>query len=164
MIYSLKKKNLLGGTKGTVKIEVTPNKIIKTYYRKSKASRRAFENELKVYKLAKSKRVKFIPKLLDYDLVKKRLVIENVGISLDKLIKKDKTLKEKFLPKIKKVYDKFVRIFKLYHNDLRYKNIVYDEKKDKLYLIDFEFTHSKFDNKNHQGIVAKISKKNKNKN
>ena len=114
--------------------------------------------------MAKSKRVKFIPKLLDYDLVKKRLVIENVGISLDKLIKKDKTLKEKFLPKIKKVYDKFVRIFKLYHNDLRYKNIVYDEKKDKLYLIDFEFTHSKFDNKNHQGIVAKISKKNKNKN
>ena len=148
----------MGGTVGNAKVTVTPTRIIKTY---GKRGKKAFENELRVYKLAKSKRVKFIPKLLEYDNDKRKIVIENVGISLDKIIKKDKKKKEAFLPKIKKVYDKFVRIFKLYHNDLRYKNIVYNKKKNKLYLIDFEFTSNIYDNKNNQGIVAKISKKKK---
>ena len=160
---SLKKK-LIGGTVGNAKVIVTPKKIIKTY---GKRGKKAFENELRVYKLAKLKKkekkneIDFIPKLLEYDEDKRKIVIENVGVSLDKIIKKDKKKKDEFLPKIKKVYNKFVRIFKLYHNDLRYKNIVYNKKKNKLYLIDFEFTSNIYEDKNNQGIVAKISKKKK---
>jgi len=158
MITKSLKNKQMGGTVGNAKVIVTPTRIIKTYGRRGK---KAFENELRVYKLAKLKRVRFIPKLLKYDEDKRKIVIENVGVSLDKIIKKDKKKKDEFLPKIKKVYDKFVRIFKLYHNDLRYKNIVYNKKKNKLYLIDFEFTSNIYEDKNNQGIVAKISKKKK---
>ena len=154
--YKSKKKQY-GGTIGNAKVVITPKKIIKTY--SSNRGRKAFEKELMVYKLAKKKKVKFIPKLLDYDEDKRILVIENVGTSLDKLIKNNKVKRDLFLPKIEKVYNKFLEVFKLYHNDLRYKNIVYNKKKNKLYLIDFEFTNDIYADKNHQGKVKKITKK-----
>lgn len=145
---------MLGGTKTNAKIIITPTKITKIY---TKRGEKAFLNELKIYKLAKSKKVNFIPTLLRYNKETRTLVIANVGISLDKLSKEQKVKPSHYLPEIKKLYTKFKKIFKMHHNDLRYKNIVYNPKLKRFYLIDFEFTNSTYSNKNHQHILNKIS-------
>ena len=144
---------MFGGTKANARIIVTPDKITKIY---TKRGEKAFQNELRMYRLAKSKRVNFIPKLLSYDIEKRTIVIQNVGISLDKLAKQQKVRASVYLPEIKKLYAKFRKVFKLHHNDLRYKNIVYNPKLKRFYLIDFEFTSSMNSNKNHQHILNKI--------
>ena len=59
------------------------------------------------------------------------------------------------IPKIMKEYKKLVKLG-FYHNDLRYKNIVYNEKKDQLYLIDFEFTSTRFLDKDDDHIIKPL--------
>ena len=147
---------MYGGTKTNAKIIVRPDKITKIY---SQRAEKAFRNELRIYKLAKAKRVNFIPKLLDYDEEKRTLVIANVGISLDKLAKQRKVQTKTFLPEIKKLYEQFRKVFGMHHNDLRYKNIVYNPKQKRFYLIDFEFTSDSFTNKNHQHILSRIGQR-----
>lgn len=147
---------MYGGTKTNAKIIVRPDKITKIY---SQRAEKAFKNELRIYKLAKAKRVNFIPKLLDYDEEKRILVIANVGISLDKLAKQRKVQTKTFLPEIKNLYEKFRKVFGMHHNDLRYKNIVYNPKQKRFYLIDFEFTSDSFTNKNHQHILSRIGQR-----
>ena len=93
---------MFGGIKANARIIVTPDKITKIY---TKRGEKAFQSELKLYKLAK-KRVNFIPKLLSYDIEKRTIVIQNVGISLDKLLS-NKKLSSVYLPEIKKLYAKF---------------------------------------------------------
>ena len=56
---------------------------------------------------------------------------------------------------IKKVYDNLVKNG-IYHNDLRLKNILYNENLNKIYLIDFENSSNKYTDTDYENLVKKI--------
>ena len=141
-----------GGTPSNCMVRVKKNEIVKEY---KPYAHKAFVNELYIYLFAKEKKIPFIPKLLRYDLEKRILVIKNVGESLYDYCKKNDCDYTDFFPKIKKIYEKLID-YGLYHNDMRWKNILYDSKKNKFYLIDFEFTSPKYEDKDDQKIVDKM--------
>ena len=141
-----------GGTPSNCTVQVKKNEIVKEY--KSNAHS-AFVNELYVYLFAKEKKIPFIPKLLRYDLEKRILVTQKVGESLYEYCKKNDCDYTSFFPRIKKIYQKLIDLG-FYHNDMRWKNILYDSKKDKFYLIDFEFTSPKYKDRDDQNIVDKM--------
>jgi tRNA A-37 threonylcarbamoyl transferase component Bud32 len=115
-----------------------------------------FKNELFFYLLGQQKRLSFIPKLVSYDCSKLIICVENVGITLEEYCNSDEELNT-FLPNIKKIYDKFVKLG-YYHNDLRYKNIIINPDTKNLYLIDFEFTDREYKDLDDENIVKKITK------
>jgi tRNA A-37 threonylcarbamoyl transferase component Bud32 len=110
--------------------------------------------------------LEFIPELLDYDVSKRMLKIKNVGKSLHDLYKGKMEEKRAMIPKVMEEYKKLVKLG-FFHNDLRYKNIVYNEREEQIYLIDFEFTSTKFLDKDDEHIIKplkkSISRKNKTK-
>ena len=158
-----------GGTQSNCIVKIKKAEIIKEY---KPSSHNAFVNELFVYLFAKEKKIPFIPKLLSYDLEKRKLVIKKVGESLYDYCKEKECDYTTFFPKIKKIYEKLID-FGLYHNDMRWKNILYDYKTKKFYLIDFEFTGLIYKDKDDEKIVDKmkdykggkknLTKRNKNK-
>ena len=77
-----------GGTQSNCIVKIKKEEIIKEY---KPSSHNAFVNELFVYLFAKEKKIPFIPKLLSYDLEKRKLVIKNVGESLYEYCKKKYT-------------------------------------------------------------------------
>ena len=115
-----------------------------------------FKNELFFYLLGQQKRLSFIPKLVSYDCSKLIICVENVGTTLEEYCNSGEEL-HSFLPKIKKIYDKFLKIG-YYHNDLRYKNIIINPDTKRLYLIDFEFTSQEYKDLDDEEIVKKITK------
>ena len=143
-----------GGARDNVIITKTKNKIIKAY---KKNSLIPFLRELYVYLLAKKKKLKFIPKLLNYDLEKKTLIIENAGMSIYDLCKNRHCKKEIFLPNIKEIYQKLIDVG-IYHNDIRYRNVLYNEKNDQFYLIDFEWTGPILKDKDFENLLKKMKK------
>ena len=76
---------------------------------------------------------------------------------------KGKQKKREMIPKIMEEYNKLVKLG-FYHNDLRYKNIVYNERKDQIYLIDFEFTSTRFLDKDDEHIIKPLKSSNNNNN
>ena len=144
-------------TKSEAVVKISPKTITKRF-KKKKEGKKHFMNELYVYLLAKQKNIKCIPKLLSFDISKQIIVTENVGRSLDYIPEENWQEREKHLPGISKIY-KVLEKYKLYHNDLRYKNIVWNKKKNKYYLIDFDFIG--FKNKEADGdyIIRNIEKK-----
>ena len=115
-----------------------------------------FKNELFIYLLAKQKNISFIPKLIDYNCDKLYIKTENVGISLqDYCDNYGCEFEDSFIPKIKIMYDRFIKLG-YYHNDLRLKNIIINPNTKKLYLIDFEFTDIKYKDEDEEYIVKKI--------
>tara|TARA_R100000808_G_C2138439_1_gene146464 strand:- start:452 stop:886 length:435 start_codon:yes stop_codon:yes gene_type:complete len=126
--------------------------IMKTY---NKGSHNKFLNELGVYLLARQKGLDFIPELLDYNVSKRRLKIKNVGESMKDLYKGDMKKKCSYRKRIMDMYKKLVKEG-LYHNDLRYKNVIHNRKTDKLYLIDFEFTSKKYEDKDDDRIITPL--------
>ena len=56
---------------------------------------------------------------------------------------------------IKKMYDKLGKLG-FYHNDMRWRNILYNESKDQFYLIDFEHTSPEYTDLGIEGIVDKL--------
>lgn len=141
-----------GGTQSNCFVEIKEKEIIKEY---KPSAHNAFVNELFVYLFAKEKKIPFIPKLISYDLEKRILIIKNVGESLYEYCKKNNCDYTDFYPKIKKIYEKLID-YGLYHNDMRWKNILYDSKTKKFYLIDFEYTSPKYEDKDDQKIVEKM--------
>lgn len=141
-----------GGAQNNAKIIIDKDKITKIYRKKYYKD---FVNELSFYLLQKQKKLKFIPKLLSYDIQKRTLVIENAGISIRELCRKRECNKEEFLPEIKKMYDKLVSLG-FYHNDMRWRNIIYNESKDQFFLIDFEHTSPEYTDLGIEGIVEKL--------
>ena len=107
---------MYGSGRTNSKVIIKKNKIIKVY---EDFAEKRYLNELNIYLYAKKNKLSYIPKLLEYDINKKKLVIENVGKPLTKY--KDKL--DIFLPKIKKNYYNLVK-HGIYHNDLRLKNII----------------------------------------
>ena len=115
-----------------------------------------FKNELFIYLLAKQKNISFIPKLIDYNCDKLYIKTENVGISLqDYCDNYGCQFEDSFIPKIKIMYDRFIKLG-YYHNDLRLKNIIINPNTKKLYFIDFEFTDIKYKDLDDENIVKKI--------
>ena len=133
-------------------------KTVTKRFRKTKSGRKNFMNELYVYLLAKEKKLKFIPKLIEYNIENQVIVTENVGKSLDYIPEENWQEREKHLPGISKIY-KGLEQFGLFHNDLRYKNIVWDKKKNKYYLIDFDFVSVKNLEADGDYIIRNIEKK-----
>ena len=115
-----------------------------------------FKNELFIYLLAKQKNISFIPKLIDYNCDKLYIKTENVGISLqDYCDNYGCEFEDSFIPKIKIMYDRFIKLG-YFHNDLRLKNIIINPNTKRLYLIDFEFTDIKYKDEDDENIVKKI--------
>jgi len=144
-------------TKSEAVVKISSKTITKKF-KKKKDGKKHFMNELYVYLLAKQKNIKCIPKLVSFDISKQIIVTENVGRSLDYIPEEDWQEREKHLPGISKIY-KVLEKYKLYHNDIRYKNIVWNKKNNKYYLIDFDFLS--FKNKEADGdyIIRNIEKK-----
>lgn len=115
-----------------------------------------FKNELFFYLLGQQKRLSFIPKLISYDCSRLIICTEYVGTTLEEYCNSEEELKT-FLPKIKKIYDRFVKLG-YYHNDLRYKNIIINPDTKRLYLIDFEFTSQEYKDLDEEDIVKQITK------
>ena len=119
-----------------------------------------FKNELFFYLLGKQKRLNYIPKLVSYDCDKLIICTENEGTTLEEYCNSKEELDE-FLPKIRNIYNRFVKLG-YYHNDLRYKNIIINPDTKKLYLIDFEITSREYKDLDDEGIVKKITKHKRN--
>jgi len=140
-------------------VKITKKEITTKY---SKEDVELFKNELFIYLLGKQKRIKYIPKLIDYDCDKLIIRTENVGISLQEYFDETGDDFNYFIPKIKKIYNHFVKLG-YYHNDLRLKNIVIHPETKKLYLIDFEFTSQEYKDLDEEDIVKKIRRKSRSK-
>jgi tRNA A-37 threonylcarbamoyl transferase component Bud32 len=137
------------------------NKYVLTKFDKEDVN--IFKNELFIYLLGKQKNISFIPKLVDYNCDKLYIKTENVGISLQEYCDEyGCEFEDSFIPKIKNIYDKFIK-FGYYHNDLRLKNIIINPNSKKLYLIDFEFTDVKFKDDDDENIIKKFKGLNKSK-
>ena len=133
--------------------------LVKNKYEKEDLE--IFKNELFFYLLGQQKNISFIPKLVSYDCSKLIICVENVGKTLEEYCNSGEELDD-FLPKIKNIYNRFVKMG-YYHNDLRYKNIIINPDTKKLYLIDFEFTNGEYKDLDDENIVKKIKKKSRSK-
>ena len=135
----------------TVKIS---KDIVKNNYEKEDLE--IFKNELFFYLLGQQKKIGYIPKLISYDCSKLIICTENVGTTLEEYCNIEEEL-HTFLPEIKKIYNKFVKMG-YYHNDLRYKNIIINPDTKNLYLIDFEFTSQEYKDLDDENIIKKIKR------
>jgi tRNA A-37 threonylcarbamoyl transferase component Bud32 len=144
-------------TKSEADVMVNKRTVTKKF-KKTKEGRKNFMNELYVYLLAKEKKLKFIPKLIEYNIGDQTIVTENVGKSLDHIPESDWQEREKHLPGISKIY-KGLEKFGIFHNDLRYKNIVWNKKTNKYYMIDFDFVSVKNKEADGDFIIRNIEKK-----
>lgn len=136
-------------------VKITKNYIISRF---DKEDVDIFKNELFIYLLGKQKNISYIPKLIDYNCDKLYIKTENVGITLqDYCDNYGCEFEDSFIPKIKIIYDKFIKLG-YFHNDLRLKNIVINPNSKKLYLIDFEFTDRKYKDLDDEKIVKKLKK------
>ncbi len=144
-------------TKSEAVVNISSKNITKRF-KKSKDGRKFFLNELAVYLLAKQEKLNYIPKLISYNIADQVIVTKKCGKSLDYIPEENWQEREKHLKGISKIY-KSLEKYKLYHNDLRYKNIVWDKKNNKYYLIDFETTGYKNVEADGDFIIRNIEKK-----
>jgi len=133
-------------------------KNIKKRFKKTKDGRRFFLSELAIYLLARQEGLKFVPKLISYDMKSQTIITENVGKSLDYIDESNWEGREKHLKGISKIY-KGLEKYGLSHNDIRYKNIVWNKKKNNYYLIDFEAVSYKNTEADGDYIIRNIEKK-----
>jgi len=136
-----------GGTADNSFVIRKGNKIVKTY---KKSGNENFKRELIIYLLAKQENLDFIPKLLNFDIKKRMIVTEYVGPTLNQIYKGRVAEKRKLIPRIKKLYKKLLKSG-YHHNDIRFYNVCM--RKDKMYLIDFEFSDIKYTDKNDNKIL-----------
>ena len=144
-------------TKSEAEVSIRKH-TVKKKFKKTKEGRKNFMNELYVYLLAKEKRLKFIPKLISYSISSQTIITENAGIALSFIPEENWQEREKHLPGISKIY-KGLEQFGLFHNDLRYKNIVWNKKKNKYYMIDFDFVSVNNLEADGDYIIRNIEKK-----
>lgn len=134
-------------------VKITKNYIISRF---NKEDVDIFKNELFIYLLGKQKNISYIPKLIDYNCDKLYIKTENIGITLqDYCDNYGCEFEDSFIPKIKIIYDKFIKLG-YFHNDMRLKNIVINPNSKKLYLIDFEFTDIKYKDLDDENIIKKF--------
>ena len=135
-------------TKNNCSVEIFPDRVVKTF--KFNAKQR-FLNELKFYEYY-SQSYHFVPNLLDYDHLKREIVLENVGQSLTtKHYRKNKNIYKNYTTEINLMVNTLKKN-KIYHNDIRYKNVCINDNQE-LYLIDFEVWSHKYQDKNDDKIL-----------
>ena len=78
-----------GGCYDNCEVKIGKTKIKKKYYGEDDITIKNFNNELKVYKLAKKNKISYIPKLISYSKKDMELVIEKTGISLKQYLKEN---------------------------------------------------------------------------
>ncbi len=78
-------------------------KTVSKKFKKTKEGRKNFMNELYVYLLAKEKKLKFIPKLIEYNIENQVIVTENIGKSLDYIPEEKWQEREKHIQGISKI-------------------------------------------------------------
>ena len=154
-----KKKTII--KKNYCKIIIEKDKVTKIYDNKNYKHEnfKKFINELSIYLMAKELKLDFIPKLLSYNILERKIVTKNEGISLKELCEIKNCKKKDFLPHILVIYNK-LKDLGFYHNDLKWRNVIYNEKKDKYFLIDFEITSPKYEDSEKQSLIHKINKLN----
>jgi thiamine kinase-like enzyme len=110
-----------------------------TYLLKTSRNRRFYNNEKETYILLKNET--FLPTLKYYDDKHCMLCLTDCGDSLaiymSKYPLKYNQLYQSFNEQLKIILDILYNKYRLYHNDLYYKNICVD-KNDKIYIIDFD--------------------------
>tara|TARA_R110000751_G_scaffold134844_1_gene237468 strand:- start:8 stop:391 length:384 start_codon:yes stop_codon:yes gene_type:complete len=115
--------------KSNATITYEDDKVIKQFNR-TKLGRERFDRELRAYLRADHYKLDYIPKLIGWDIVNQRVIIEKI----------DKVKKKKREVDIADLGKKFYEDTKLYHNDLLPKNVLVQRDTNKLYLIDFELS------------------------
>ena len=126
-------------TKHSAQLDVSKNTITKRFKKKSDKAFVKFIRELSVYQSSTDMNLKYIPKLISYDFKNRTITIEKIsGFDLGTIPESDFEEREKYLPLIKKVLKSFKKDLNLYHNDILYRNFVYNPKKGRLYIIDYE--------------------------
>ena len=113
-----KKKTII--KKNYCKIIIEKNKVTKIYDKENNKLEnfKKFINELSIYLLAKQLNLDFIPKLLSYNILERKIVIVNEGISLKELCEIKNCKTKEFLPHIKNIYNKLA--------SYEYDNIIFD--------------------------------------
>ena len=144
-------------TKSEAEVSIRRATISKKF-KKTKEGRLNFMNELYVYLLAKEKKLKFIPKLISYNISSQTIITENVGRALSFIPEENWQEREKHLPGISKIYKGLER-YGLFHNDIRYKNLIWNKKTNKYYIIDFDFVSFKNREADGDYIIRNIEKK-----
>jgi tRNA A-37 threonylcarbamoyl transferase component Bud32 len=92
--------------------------------------------------------IKYIPKLLYYNDKELYLVIDFCGRDLRN---ESKIKRETLIPYINKIHDYIEKHYKIYHNDIRWKNITILD--NKVYLIDWGMSSFNKEDKNHDKIL-----------
>ena len=131
--------NILYMTVHSASIKKSDNTITKRYKKKGEKAFVKFVKELTVYQVATKKKLKYIPKLISYDFKKRTITIEKIdGYDLGTIPEEDYEKRESYLSMIDDVLKKFKKDLGLYHNDILYRNFIYNPKKKRLFIIDFE--------------------------
>ena len=131
-------------------IVIDSDKIKKTY-KNTFFGRQRFYKELFFYFRIHKLKLDYVPRLIKFNKDNLWFELSNVGISLDILLYRKK--KKHLNPIIIDLHNKFKRDTLMYHNDIRYKNVCYNNVEDKYYLIDFEYCNYNFRDGNHQKIL-----------
>ena len=126
-------------TKHSAAIDIKNDTITKRFKKKDDKSFIKFIRELSVYTVANKKKLNYIPRMISYDFKKRSITTERIdGFDLGTIPESDYEEREKYLPQISDILYKLKKDLNLYHNDILYRNFVYNPKNRRLYIIDFE--------------------------
>ena len=126
-------------TKHSAMVEVQGNSITKRFKKKDDKSFIKFIRELSVYTVANKKKLDYIPRMISYDFKKRSITTERInGFDLGTIPESNYEEREKYLEQISNILKKLKKDLLLYHNDVLYRNFVYNPDTKKLYIIDFE--------------------------
>jgi thiamine kinase-like enzyme len=152
-------------TKHSASIQYKKDTITKRFKKKQDKDFIKFVKELSVYIAADKKKLDYIPQLVSFSYKNRSITTKKInGYDLGQIPEDDFEKREKFLPKIDKILKRLKKDLNLYHNDVLYRNFVYNPNSKKLYIIDFEsvsISRTSFDKKDW--IEYKLKEKNKKK-
>lgn len=101
-------------------------RVIKAYHGPKAAER--FANEVRILRLLEERQCPFVPRLLEADLAKLRIVTSNCGTRVDHL--DENRSKELFTE---------LEAFGVRHDDANIRNVTYRQSDGRFCIIDFEF-------------------------
>ena len=126
-------------TKHSAMVEVQDTIITKRFKKKDDQSFVKFIRELSVYTVANKKKLDYIPRMISYDFKKRSITTDRInGFDLGTIPESNYEEREKYLPQIHDLLKRLKKDLLLYHNDILYRNFVFNPKTKKLYIIDFE--------------------------
>ena len=126
-------------TKHSAALDIKKNTITKRFKKDDDKSFVKFIRELSVYTVANKKKLDYIPRMISYDFKKRSITTERIhGFDLGTIPESNYEEREKYLEQISNILKKLKKDLLLYHNDVLYRNFVFNPKTRNLYIIDFE--------------------------